>query len=204
MNMNSFADQISWIEKNFTEIHPGPQVALDLKYATTDNFAGENLYAGFHRCFLHPVAAKKFAHACEILARKHPDLQFRIWDALRPRSVQARMFAFLRGGPYQDYVAAPDPGSLHNYGMAIDLTLQKKSGETLEMGTDFDDFRDLAQPKFEEKFRASGELSEAALGHRLWLRGILEEAGFRVLPHEWWHFNALPAEQVHGFFPRLD
>jgi D-alanyl-D-alanine dipeptidase len=72
------------------------------------------------------------------------------------------------------------------------------------MGTGFDDFRDLAQPKLEHKFLASGELTQAQQNNRLLLRGLLESQGFLVLEHEWWHFNALPKAQVHGKFPVLE
>ena len=72
------------------------------------------------------------------------------------------------------------------------------------MGTGFDDFRDLAQPKLEEKFLASGELTAEQLKNRLLLRSLLEGQGFKVLEHEWWHFNALPKDQVYGQHPVLE
>lgn len=203
MSTLGFSSQIKWIESNFTEILPSSEVALDLRYATAENFMHADLYAGFDRCFLHPEAAARFARACATLKARHPDLQFRIWDALRPQSVQARMFEHLQGTPFETYVAAPLPGSMHNFGIALDLTLQTKDGRELDMGTDFDDFADLAQPQKEEHFLATGELSREAFANRLLLRGLLEEQGFRVLPHEWWHFNALPSDQVYGRFPML-
>lgn len=202
--MNSFFQQIQWIEQNFTEIKAGPEIVLDLKYSTTDNFMNADVYAGFRRCFMAPVAAKMFFKACEVLREKHPDLQFHIWDSLRPRSIQAKFYDHLAGTPFQNYVAAPHPGSLHNFGMAIDLTLQTCDGEQLDMGTGFDDFRDLAQPKLEKQFLASGELTTAQHENRLLLRGLLETQGFKVLDHEWWHFNALPKDQVYGKHPVLE
>jgi D-alanyl-D-alanine dipeptidase len=138
------------------------------------------------------------------LRRDHPDLQFLIWDTLRPRSIQAQFYDHLAGTPFQSYVAAPFPGSLHNFGMAMDLTLQTRDGQQLDMGTGFDDFRDLAQPKLESQFLASGELTQSQLGNRLLLRRLLEDQGFKVLEHEWWHFNALPKDQVHGQHPVLE
>lgn len=202
--MNSFTQQLHWIEKNFREIRVSAEVALDLKYATTDNFMNEDVYAGFNRCFLAPQAHDMFLKACEVLREDHPDLQFLIWDTLRPRSIQARFYDHLKGTPFQNYVAAPHPGSLHNFGMAMDLTLQTKQGTPLDMGTGFDDFRDLAQPKLEEQFLKSGELSPTQLENRLLLRTLLEDQGFTVLQHEWWHFNALPKDQVHGKHPALE
>jgi D-alanyl-D-alanine dipeptidase len=202
--MTPFDEKLAWIESNFVELQNSDHVFLDLKYASTDNFIKQNVYGGFSRCFLAPKAAAMFAQACDTLRKRHPDLQFRIWDALRPRRVQSIFYEHLRGTPFQSYVAAPLPGSLHNFGMALDLTLQKRSGPLLDMGTDFDDFRDLAQPRLEEELQKNGALSPEQVRNRRLLRGVLQEAGFRVLPHEWWHFNALPAEQVHGLYPSLD
>jgi D-alanyl-D-alanine dipeptidase len=163
-----------------------------------------DVYGGFHRCFMAPLAAKMLFQACDELKAHHPGLQFHIWDTLRPRSIQAQFYDHLKGTPFQNYVAAPHPGSLHNFGMAIDLTLQTRDGELLDMGTGFDDFRDLAQPKLEKKFLESGELTEEQYKNRLLLRGLLESQGFTVLEHEWWHFNALPKDQVYDKFPILE
>lgn len=195
---------IAWIEKNFVEIKQSEQVVLDMKYATQDNFMAQNVYHDFRRCFLAPVAAEKFSRVCENLRKQHPDLQFKIWDTLRPRSIQSQFYEHLRGTPFQNYVAAPHPGSLHNFGMAMDLTLQTRDGKELDMGTGFDDFRDLAQPKLEEKFLASGELTKLQYQNRMLLRNLMEAEGFTVLPHEWWHFNALPKEQVYGYFLAIE
>lgn len=202
--MTSFVKQIQWIEENFREITASHLVALDMKYATNDNFMNQDIYQGFDRCFLSPIAYEMFSKACAVLQKQHPDLQFLIWDTLRPRSIQAQFYDHLAGTPFQNYVAAPHPGSLHNFGMAMDLTLQTRDGRQLDMGTGFDDFRDLAQPKLEKQFLASGELTEEQLQNRLLLRGLLEDQGFKVLEHEWWHFNALPKDQVHGKHPVLE
>ena len=138
--MTSFHTQISFIEKNFVEVKPSAQVVLDLKYATTDNFMHKNVYQNFSRCFLSPLAYSMFEKACQNLKIHHPNLRFKIWDALRPRHIQADFYNHLKGTPFQNYVAEPIPGSLHNFGMALDLTLQTKEGADLDMGTGFDDF----------------------------------------------------------------
>lgn len=202
--MTSFVNQIAWIEENFRELKPSAEVFLDMKYATNDNFMNVDIYKGFDRCFVSPLAYEMFMKACAVLREKHPDLQFLIWDALRPRSIQAQFYDHLAGTPFQNYVAAPYPGSLHNFGMAMDLSLQTKAGVPLDMGTGFDDFRDLAQPKLEQQFLKSGELTQEQLQNRLLLRGLMEDQGFKVLEHEWWHFNALPKDQVHGKHPVLE
>ncbi len=202
--MTSFETQIEWIEKNFCEVKESSEVCIHMKYASDDNFMHSNIYEGFRRCFLAPLAFKMFNQACEALCRQHPQLQFLIWDGLRPRSIQAQFYMHLEGTAFQSYVAAPHPGSLHNFGMAMDLTLQTKTGAELDMGTGFDDFRDLAQPRLENEFLQTGELTVEQHKNRLLLRTILESQGFKVLDHEWWHFNALPKDQVHHKFPVLE
>ncbi|QDK44894.1 hypothetical protein DOM22_06820 [Bdellovibrio sp. ZAP7] len=202
--MTSFEKQIEWIEKNFREIKESDQVSLELKYATVDNFMNFDVYHGFNRCFVSPLAYEMFMRACAELKRKHPRLKFLIWDALRPRTIQAQFYKHLEGTPFQNYVAPPFPGSLHNFGMALDLTLKERDGDYLDMGTGFDDFRDLAQPKLESQFLKSGELTQLQYSNRMILRTLLEDQGFKVLEHEWWHFNALPKDQVHGKHPILE
>ncbi|WP_413560635.1 M15 family metallopeptidase [Bdellovibrio sp. HCB209] len=202
--MTSFHNQLEWIEKNFKEIKDSDEVSLELKYATNDNFMHTNVYGGFDRCFVAPVAYEMFMRACDELKKKHPTLKFLVWDALRPRSIQAQFYKHLEGTPFQNYVAPPHPGSLHNFGMAMDLTLREKDGDYLDMGTGFDDFRDLAQPKLEQQFLKSGELTMLQFNNRMVLRALMENQGFKVLEHEWWHFNALPKDQVHGKFLILE
>ena len=68
------------------------------------------------------------------------------------------------------------------------------------MGSGFDDFRDLSQPSLEEKFLASGELSAEHHANRLLLRSCMTDAGFLIIPHEWWHFEALPRADVRAGF----
>jgi len=114
--------------------------------------------------------------------------------------VQKRMHAFVANTKMENYVADPLKGSMHNFGMAIDLGIQTKLGKILDMGTEFDDFSDLAQPQLEEKLLATGQLTQVQVRNRRLLREVMETAGFEQLPHEWWHFNAMPAEKVRREF----
>jgi D-alanyl-D-alanine dipeptidase len=101
------------------------------------------------------------------------------------------------------YVADPKIGSIHNYGFAVDLTLADAAGREVDMGTGFDDFTPLSEPRLEERFLAEGRLSDDQVTNRRLLRGVMEEAGFRHLPLEWWHFDAEPPDLVRRLFPRL-
>lgn len=179
-------------------------LAIELKYNGFDNFMKEDLYQGFHEAYLHKLAFEKMQNACALLAQSYPELEFLVFDALRPRSVQVKMRKFVQGTAYQEYVADPALGSLHNFGMAIDLTLRKKSGAELDMGTPFDDFHDLAQPQLEHRFLESGELTQAQYQNRLILRQTMEQAGFQQLAHEWWHYNAFDGAFVRSHFPIVE
>jgi D-alanyl-D-alanine dipeptidase len=180
-------------DPDFVEIKDGPAVRLDLRYATTNNFTHTDLYGGFQRTFLRREGAAKFEQAQAILQREHPGWKFLIWDALRPRSVQREFWKRVVGTPQEKYVANPDPGSIHNFGLAIDLTLIDAHGVPLDMGTDFDDFSQAAEPLAEQALLASGRLTAAQLANRMILRDVMTRAGFIQLPEEWWHYDALPA-----------
>jgi D-alanyl-D-alanine dipeptidase len=184
----------------FVEIKDGPGVAVSLRYATSDNFVHADVYGAFTHAYLRRAGAAELAAAVAILEREHPGWKLLIWDALRPRSVQRIFWAKVVGTPQQDYVANPDTGSIHNFGLAVDLTLLDASGHQLDMGTGFDAFTDVARTDHEEALVTSGRLSEAEEANRLILRGLMTRAGFRTILEEWWHFDALPPAEVKAHY----
>lgn len=171
---------------------------IDLRYAGDNNFMGRNVYGDFNVAYLHEIAFAMLEKALAELRRENPGYRLLIFDALRPRRAQRILFDHVRGTPQEPYVADPDLGSLHNFGFAVDLTVLDASGRELDMGTPFDDFTELAQPRAEEKFLREGLLSPRQLENRLLLRRPMENAGFKVLPHEWWHFNAMPVADARA------
>lgn len=185
-------------DPDYTHLREIPGVAIDLKYATEDNFMNRNVYGEFREAFLHRVAAEKLRRASELLRAEFPRYRFIVYDALRPRSVQRLLWAHVEGTPEQDYVANPDKGSMHNYGFAIDLSILDGAGRPLDMGAGFDEFHPRSQPKLEDHYLASGELKPAQHRNRLILRHAMTGAGFLQLSHEWWHYDALPGDQVRA------
>jgi zinc D-Ala-D-Ala dipeptidase len=175
----------------FIKLSTIPHVQTDLRYASTNNFMNENVYGTFTEAYLHQFAAEKLLRASKFLQEEKPGFALLVLDALRPRSAQRKLFAKVKGTPEQKYVADPDKGSLHNYGFAVDLTIVDSVGNELDMGSGFDDFRPVSEPSREAEFLESGELSDAQIGNRLLLRGVMQKAGFQPIPHEWWHFNAM-------------
>ena len=181
---------------DFTEIKASPLIMIDLRYATKNNFTGTNLYGYFNRCYLHNKAAKKLKAASEYLQKLKPGWKLLIFDCLRPANVQKILFEKVKGTKFEPYVANPKYGSIHNYGFAIDLSLQDEKGREVDMGTPFDSFNKLSRPTMEKEFLGSGQLTQSQVANRLILRKVMEKSGFIQLSIEWWHYDALPSRQV--------
>jgi D-alanyl-D-alanine dipeptidase len=89
-----------------------------------------------------------------------------------------------------NYLAHPNDLSLHNYGAAVDVGIIGNNDVLLNMGTPFDFFGELSEPKREKEFVSKGQLSKEALTNRLLLRNVMTQSGFTTITSEWWHFNA--------------
>jgi D-alanyl-D-alanine dipeptidase len=87
-------------------------IKINLKYASSDNFMGEDLYGHFKKAFLHKDAAVKFDRAISFLQIEQPGWSFIVFDALRPRSVQWKMWAKVKNTSQEKYIADPEKGSL--------------------------------------------------------------------------------------------
>lgn len=168
-----------------------PGVEVSLMYGRADNFTGRVLYTDLRRAYLHPEAARGLQRAQAELQRRRPDLRLKVYDAARPMSVQQRMYDVVAGTPKNIYVSNPkNGGGLHNYGLALDLTLcDAATGDTLPMGTTIDFLGPLAHVSAEAQHVAQGLLSAEAVDNRRLLRQVMAAGGFKVLRTEWWHFN---------------
>ena len=166
-------------------------IPVSLMYARDDNFTGKVLYKDLTRAYLHPEAVQALLEAQAELKRIRPDLSLKVYDAARPMSVQQVMFDVVKGTDQQIYVSNPAKGGgLHNYGLAVDVTLcDVATGDTLTMGTHIDYFGKRAQVRYEDVFLADSTLSREAYENRLLLRKVMTSAGYKVLLSEWWHFN---------------
>jgi len=187
-------------DSSYTDVSDIPNVHVDLRYASENNFLKENLYGGFRRCFLHRVAAAKLRQAAVALEKIRPGWKLLVFDCLRPRSLQKKLYAAVKGTDRQPYVANPRTGSIHNYGLAVDLSLQDEQGREIDMGTPFDDFTSLAQPAQEPENLLARKLSRKQVKNRQLLRMVMTGAGFIQLPIEWWHYDALTKAQVRTNF----
>lgn len=156
-----------------TEVAPG--VRIDVRYATSDNFLHEPIYA-CARCLLRRPAAEALARAQRALAAK--GLGLVVWDCYRPAAVQRKMWQLV---PDARFVANPRKGSVHARGGAVDVALVDAAGNPLPMPTGFDEFTPRAA--------ADAPASPEATRNRATLRRAMEAAGFRGIRTEWWHFR---------------
>lgn len=182
-----------FIDAGLIDVHTlDTTIVVELKYSTTDNFLGMILYdEGFNKCYLQTLVAEKLANAQKILHDTMPNHKLKIFDASRPRHIQQLMWDSIKVPKRErgKYVSNPNPGSLHNFGAAVDATIVDENNTELDMGTEFDDFTDLASTTNEKQKIASGLLTQKQVENRRLLRFCMRKAGFISLPSEWWHFN---------------
>lgn len=180
------------------------RIMIDLKYTTTDNFMGINLYGNVSDAYLQPEIAKRLSNVQSHLSKIDSNLVLYVFDAVRPLSVQQKMWDALDSIPVNErvkFVSNPKNGSIHNYAAAVDLSIYNLLKDTLlDMGAGFDDLRKIAYPKFESHFLEKGELTLEQLNNRKLLRKVMRKEGFHVLETEWWHFNACSRESAKKFY----
>lgn len=155
-----------------------PNAIIDLKYATTDNFTGKQIYDSNMEAMLRVGTLKKLVLVQEELWDRGYTLV--IWDAYRPLSAQFKLWEVC---PNSTYVANPNNGgSSHNCGNTIDVTVATKDGVYVVMPTVFDEFSKLAD-------RDYSDVSQEAADNSIFLETIMRECGFKPYYNEWWHFS---------------
>lgn len=169
-----------------------PEIIIDLKYSTTDNFLGIDFYGELENAFVQPECYLKLKNAYSILQKQKPGYTFIVFDAVRSTEAQQFMWDSI-DVPLNIrhwYVANPQKGSIHNYGMALDIGIVDSVGNILDMGTKFDFFGELAYPEKTDYFLKTGELSQEQYTNRKLLMSVMQQAYFYVSKTEWWHYNA--------------
>lgn len=172
-----------------------PSIAVSLLYATPNNFVGEIMYDDLTEAYLHPEAAEALLKAQRLLKAKHPDYTLIIYDATRPMSAQRKMWNLVKGTSKNIYVSNPARGGgLHNYGLAVDLSILDADGIPLPMGTEVDHLGPEAHTTNEAQLVKNGIITQQEKENRELLREVMRNAGFRALHSEWWHFNLYSRE----------
>lgn len=156
-----------------------PDIRLDIRYATKNNFMGAILYDEA-RAFLQKPAAEALVKAGSLLRKRGYGLI--IFDAYRPWYI-TKMFWDATPDAQKIFVADPAKGSRHNRGTAVDLTIfDISTGREIDMGGFYDEFGIRAWPDY----RGGTSLQR---WHRALLQDIMKNYGFTVYPNEWWHFD---------------
>lgn len=178
-------------------------IAVDLRYATPDNFVGRDLYSPIDCAWLHRDAAAALEQAVAWLAERWPDHHLLVLDALRPQRVQQQLWDALQGTELLGYIAEPSRGSIHSFGMALDITIVGPDGQELDMGTGFDDLSERSHPALELVMLERGEITEEQVEHRRLLREAMFQAGFFGINSEWWHFDCGDRVLVRQTYTRV-
>lgn len=177
-----------------------PDIRLDLRYSGSHNFVGERI-DGYRapRAILSREAAAALAKVQKDL--RPFGLGLMVFDAYRP---QRAVDHFVRWAQdlqdtrtkdefypdvdkqdlfREEYIAAR---SSHSRGSTVDLTLvalDAPPGDVgLDMGTGFDFFGPESWPDY-------AGVTPAQRAHRLLLRSLMLQHGFKPYPKEWWHFT---------------
>jgi len=188
-----------------------PDLTVDLKYCSADNFVGEPV-DGYHR---RRVIASVPAARALVAVRDELSLfglGLRIFDAYRP---QRAVDHFIRWAANEGDTRTRDdfyPGrrkqqlfdegyiarrSSHSRGSTFDLTLEARPEcQPLDMGTAFDFFGPESWPQWADASRAQKH-------NRMLLRGVMGKHGFEPHDYEWWHFTlaAEPWPETYFDFP---
>jgi zinc D-Ala-D-Ala dipeptidase len=178
-------------------------IEYDLRYASANNFDGRVLYEGIDCAWLRAEAAAGLEAAAASLARTAPGFRLLILDALRPQRVQETIWRDVAGTPAERYFANPTRGSIHSFGMAVDVTLRDGQGRELDMGSGFDEMTLASHPALEAEQLAAGAITREHIAARELLRGAMAAGGFHGIPTEWWHFDHGDRDLVRREFPRV-
>lgn len=154
-----------------------PDIRIELRYASRKNIFHQSIYVLGARCLLRKTVAERLKQVQKRVSQR--GLALKIWDAYRPLFAQSALWKIC---PDSRFVAPPSRGSMHNRGVAVDVTLVDANGRELEMPCDFDNFSNLA--------RSDSKLgSAAARKNRDMLQNAMTDSGFVPYKNEWWHFH---------------
>jgi D-alanyl-D-alanine dipeptidase len=177
-------------------------IGIDLRYASPDNFCGRDLYSPYDCAWLHRDAAAALEKAVAWLDERASGHSFLILDALRPQRVQQQLWDALSEADRM-YLANPVRGSIHSFGMALDITIVDAAGKELDMGTGFDELSEVSHPRLEARMLSEGRLTREQVANRDLLRGAMAHAGFVGINTEWWHYDCGNRDQVRATFTRV-
>jgi D-alanyl-D-alanine dipeptidase len=187
--------------EQFAVVHPHPYQMLGAPYGQQSPY------------YLRSHVLTALVEAQAQLQQQRPGWQIQIFDAYRPVIVQQFMVDYtfaelLQMRQVQADVLAPaqrealmaevtqfwalpsdDPNTPppHSTGAAVDITLVDAQGRPVDMGSPIDE---VSSRSFPDHFATHQDLQgQEYHRHRTLLKDIMQAAGFRRHPQEWWHFS---------------
>ena len=154
-----------------------PNIKLDIRYATKNNFMKQVMYKQA-RAFARKPVVESLKKIQRELNKKGYGLK--IFDGYRPYAITVE---FYKKASDKNFVANPAKGSKHNRGCAVDLTLiDLKTGKEVAMATPYDSFSAAAAANYEP---VSAEVKK----NRDLLIATMKKYQLNVLDNEWWHYD---------------
>lgn len=207
----SYAESTKILQNSLIDIKAlSPNIQLDMRYASTDNFTGHKV-AGYlaAKCLLHRPVAEALKNVEQHLQKSGYGLI--IYDCYRPTIAVDDFMRWTKNADistkteyYPDLdksVLVPDyiaEKSGHSKGATVDLGLldcRTKPCIALDMGTEFDFFGAQANTDYPK-------LTDNQRHNRKQLLKAMNEQGFENYPMEWWHYTwkagVLP-DQAYSF-----
>ncbi|MGN0329475.1 MAG: M15 family metallopeptidase [Lachnospira sp.] len=167
-----------------------PDIIIDLRYATPDNFTGQVIY-DFKEGYLRYGTVKKLAAVQEQL--KKQGFRLKIWDAYRPFSAQEKLWEVYPDGRY---VANPAYGMrAHNLGGTVDITMVSLDGTDIDMPTEFDNFSLLADRDYSDIDNTDAVKNVMILQQTMYDNGFVGEKA------EWWDYTDTTSYEAVDFKP---
>ena len=196
-NCHSNEIENKFIKTGLIDVHIiDKSIKVDLVNSDTDkNFFRENFYNGLDKAYLREEVAKKLSLAQKYLKSENPGYSILIMDASRPRSVSQFMYDKMKGTKFEKYVADPKKGSMHNYGIAVDVTIVDGNDKEIDMGfspfykSNLSIYWGFAKLKM-------FDLNDTQKKNRKLLSTVMQKAGFIPLSYEWWHFDGMQKEEA--------
>ncbi|OGV18228.1 MAG: peptidase M15 [Lentisphaerae bacterium GWF2_38_69] len=174
-----------------------PEIQVELRYYTNDNFVGEQIDG-----YLKPecILTEQAALSLKIIQDKLKafNLGLKIYDAYRPQRAVDHFVRWAKDlknikmkAKYYPDVAKKDlfkdgyiaMKSSHSRGSTVDLTIiALDTKKELDMGSSFDFFSPKSWPSYLR-------ITPSQRAHRMLLQILMKNNGFNNYDQEWWHFT---------------
>lgn len=194
-----------FIKAGLIDVHAiDKTIKVDLVNSDPDkNYFREDFYNGLNKAYFRKQVAEKLSRAQKYLKSEHSEYSILIMDAARPRSVSRLMYDKMKGTKFEKFVANPEKGSMHNYGIAVDVTIVDRNGKQIDMGfTPF--YKSTLSIYWGYAKLKVFDLNKRQKENRKLLARVMQKAGFIPLSYEWWHFNGMPKDEARKKYPIIE